>query len=929
MTREKRQGLRLVAVLAGVIIVVLVCIFVVTARIDDRLNQNAEQQVVTYTQQASYTITGRLELVFASMYAFNIESEDPARIEAQLKAFADSYGYTNAYFVNMGGEGISADGKTFTVADLDMPETALSDGRYSYSQTFKNKYGSGARMGQMPLYLDGKQIGALYFEVPLSIFVLPEEIELFDDGGYFILFEEATGEIIDVPKQSSPSESLLGESIYDFLHEKFEESETADYGGAPLLSALFDTDVIADFEASKTVEDESTISFLETWVQDRQNGVISAVVDGVPSYISMVPVNDTSWYVCSIVPFENVRSEMGAVNTAFWFVFFIVALCLALACAMTVMFFQRRLRANHVAMEENLYAALSESIDMAVNLYSPADGVTTPIVAKAASILGYPLHKVLDDPLLENVIELSADGREIFGRVREGDISNLERGEFSLRNPESGQTKWAVYAVEPLRFDGKDQILFVLQDVTTERMVRECMREAMDAAESANRAKSEFLSRMSHDIRTPMNVIAGMLQIAENSAHDEAKINVCLQKIGIASNQLLNLINEVLDFSKIESGKMVLANNPFSLQTLVEDVANMTRIQCDQKELVFLLNCDFDDVTTFEGDTIRLEQIMTNLLTNAVKYTDPGGFVSLAVHVLPEKVPGYRPVEFVVSDNGIGMSKAFQETLFEPFTMEGRSKSQGTGLGMSIVKSAVMLMGGTITVDSEIDKGTTFKVLLNISVKSDAVTGNSLPEQESCEDNTASDVLSSTSEAVEAVEVFEDLSGEVSADEAGAQGACLTPKAPISQDLESQNLERQKLSNKPGEGIHVLVVEDNELNAEIASELLGMAGFTVACAADGQEGVDMFAASSVGEYNVILMDVNMPIMDGYEATRRLRALDRSDAQTVIIVAMSANVFSDDIAKSLAAGMDAHLPKPMKVDRVVQTIYEILGKRTTS
>ena len=194
MTREKRQGLRLVAVLAGVIIVVLVCIFVVTARIDDRLNQNAEQQVVTYTQQASYTITGRLELVFASMYAFNIESEDPAQIEAQLKAFADSYGYTSAYFVNMDGEGISADGKTFTVADLDMPETALSDGRYSYSQTFKNKYGSGARMGQMPLYLDGKQIGALYFEVPLSIFVLPEEIELFDDGGYFILFEEATGE---------------------------------------------------------------------------------------------------------------------------------------------------------------------------------------------------------------------------------------------------------------------------------------------------------------------------------------------------------------------------------------------------------------------------------------------------------------------------------------------------------------------------------------------------------------------------------------------------------------------------------------------------------------------------------------------------------------------------------------------------------------
>lgn len=675
--------------------------------------------------------------------------------------------------------------------------------------------------------------------------------------------------------------------------------------------------------------------------------MFSAVVDGAPSYIAVVPVTGSSWYVCSIVPFENVRSEMGTVNTSFWFVFFIVALCLALVSVLTILFFQRRLRANHVAMEENLYAALSESVDMTVNLYCPFDGSTTPIVAKAVDIIGYALEKVIDDPLLENVIELSEDGRDILRRVREGDISNLERGEFSLRNPETGQTKWAVYAVEPLRFDDKDQILIVIQDVTTERMIRECMREAMDAAESANQAKSEFLSRMSHDIRTPMNVITGMLQIAENSASDEAKVRVCLQKIGIASNQLLNLINEVLDFSKIESGKMALANNPFSLQELVEDVANITRIQCEQKGLSFILNCDCDGVEVFDGDTVRIEQMMMNLLTNAVKYTEPGGWVRLGVQVLPEKVPGYRPIEFMVSDNGIGMSKEFQETLFEPFTMEGRSRSQGTGLGMSIVKSVVMLMGGVITVESDIDQGTTFKVLVALSARGDArrdeiaLPARVRPTSGPAEVGECPGAKAQTPEARSGAARPMAAGAGSGATQSAEAGSGLSQSAEgqltdgastdgtskwIQSTLTREELRQHQVSDLPGKGIHVLVVEDNELNAEIASELLMMKGFSVTCVANGREGVDAFAASAPGEFDVILMDVNMPFMSGHEATRIIRSLERGDAQSVLILALSANVFSDDVAASLAAGMDAHLAKPMKIDQLVQAIYEALEGR---
>lgn len=917
MGREKTQGFKLAATLIGVIVVVLVCIFLATARIDERLNQNAEQQVMTYTHQATYTISGRLELVFSAMYAFNIESEDLNRIEDQLQAFVDSYGFSNAYFANMDGQGITADGYQFDVDDLRVPETALSDGRYSYSPTFKGKDGSGARIGQLPLYIDGKQVGALYVEVPLSMFVLSDELALFNNGGYFVVFDELTGEIIDVPQKNADAKVFLGETIYSFLRDKLQAPEATSY-----------------LEAVDTGgEEEKSLSLLESWITTRQSGVLSAVIDGKPSYVAVVPVAGSSWYVCNIVPFENVRSEMGLVNAAFWFVFFIATLCLVSATVLTILFFQRRLRANHVAMEESLYAALSESIDMAVYLYCPADGTSSPIVAKSADVLSYPINKILDDPLLERVIDLSPDGREILRRVREGDIAELERGEFSLRNPETGQAKWAVFAVEPLHFDGKDQILIVLQDVTTERLVRECMQEAMDAAESANRAKSEFLSRMSHDIRTPMNVVTGMLQIAQKSSFDEAKVRVCLQKIGLASNQLLNIINEVLDFSKIESGKMALANNPFSLPNLIDDVANIVRIQCDQKGLIFLLDCDYDGVVNYEGDTIRLEQLMMNLLTNAVKYTEAGGWVSLGVHVLPEKVSGYRPVEFVISDNGIGMSKEFQETLFEPFTMEGRSQSQGTGLGMSIVKSVVMLMGGVITVESEIDKGTTFKVLVNISAQEGPARdlGDSpLSVREIRQAVAEPFALGATSEllaevdGVNAAQASTDIGAPVKS-EPSAEASAGAEKW-LTEQVTIEELRRHKASEMPGEGVHILVVEDNDLNAEIACELLGMMGFTVTCAVNGQESVDMFQASALREYEVILMDVNMPLMDGYEATRIIRNLDREDAKTVIIMALSANAFSDDVTASLEAGMDGHLSKPMKVDRVVQGIYEVLEQR---
>ncbi|NHM13444.1 hybrid sensor histidine kinase/response regulator [Xiamenia xianingshaonis] len=900
---EKQQNFRLITVLVLAILVVLAAVYAVACLVDDRLTESAEQQVITYTEQAAFTVSGQLALVQAAVDAFAVESGDAESVQPLLNAFCEAYGFSNAYFLDMDGSGCDAAGNPFSIENLPVIETALTRATYSFSDSYANANGQWVRMGQKPLFVKGVQVGALYVEVPMSLFTMPEELAIFGHGGYFILFEGRTGEVIGLPNQALKTPVAPGDSVFDF----FERAQIADVEQADAAGSLFASLRIGETPAPSCYDE------VRAWAADREVGAVGTVMDGVPCYVSVAPVPGSTWTACSVIPIASVRTEEPVINVMYGLVLLIVVFSLVAAGVLTYMLFQRRLRASHIAMEESLYAALSESIDMAVNLYCPADGTTTPIVAKASAILGHPLQAFMDDPRLARAVDLSSEGRLMLQHMREGSISQLNKGEFSLRSPETGLTRWVVYTVEPLSFDGKDQLMLVIQDVTTERTVRECMREAMDAADAASNAKSDFLSRMSHDIRTPMNVIIGMVQIAQNPSSDEAKMRVCLQKIGIASNQLLNLINEVLDFSKIESGKMVLASSPFSLRDIVDGVANVTRIQCEQKRLTFQLTCEYDGIAAFEGDAVRVEQMLTNLLTNAVKYTDEGGRVSLSVRVLPEKVAGYRPVEFVVADNGIGMSEEFQKNLFEPFSMEGRSRSQGTGLGMSIVKSVIVLMGGLITVDSKENVGSTFRVLVNIRV----APSSALPASPADDLAALRPVVLQPSEEAPAAKAeapspaLPKRAGSASAAAALEGGAAAKPPA-------------DKAAARPGEGIHVLVVEDSELSADIACELLSMKGFTYDCARQGQEAVDKFCSAPEGTYDVILMDVHMPVVNGYEATRAIRASGRGDAESVVIVAMSANAFTDDVAASLESGMDAHLCKPMRIDNVVSVVIEQLA-----
>ena len=386
---------------------------------------------------------------------------------------------------------------------------------------------------------------------------------------------------------------------------------------------------------------------------------------------------------------------------------------------------------------------------------------------------------------------------------------------------------------------------------------------AFKAAEAANQSKSDFLANMSHDIRTPMNAIIGITTLIEHNADSPQRVLEYVQKVKASSDHLLGLINDVLDMSKIESGKTVLNNDEFNLEEMLDQLEMAFRQQTNERHQNFTISAPKFAYPWVVGDNIRLLQILNNILSNAVKYTPKGGTIRMEVEENPKDSHKYNRLVFRVSDTGIGMSREFQKHIFESFSREERSVTntiQGTGLGMSIVKNLVDLMGGTIRVESEQGKGSTFEVELTLQI-ADAPTQ--------------------------------------SADERDGRAA------------QEENISLA--------GVKFLCAEDNALNAEILEELLHMEGATCTICENGQKVVEEFERAEPGQYDMILMDVQMPVMDGYTATRTIRNSQNPLGKTIPIFAMTANAFSEDIQHSLDAGMNGHISKPLDMNKLKAVI----------
>ena len=389
--------------------------------------------------------------------------------------------------------------------------------------------------------------------------------------------------------------------------------------------------------------------------------------------------------------------------------------------------------------------------------------------------------------------------------------------------------------------------------------------EALQTAENANKAKTDFLSNMSHDIRTPMNAIIGITSLIRHDAGNKAKVIEYADKIDISSQHLLGIINDVLDMSKIEAGKTVFKYSDFSILDLVQELDTIFHTQIYEKQQTLTIIKENIQHEWVNGDQVHLMQIFSNLLSNAVKYTQEGGEIQFFVEECETKSSVYAKYRFLVSDNGMGMSADFKDTIFDAFTRAESSltnKIQGTGLGMAITKNLVEAMGGTIDVDSELGQGSCFEVLMDLKI---------------AEDRTV---------ALAAQEETDEQDGNIL------------------------------------QGMKFLCAEDNELNAEILTELLKIEGAECTICENGEEILKAFEQSAPGDYDMILMDVQMPVMNGYEATKAIRRSSHELAQTIPIIAMTANAFSEDIQHSLAAGMNAHVSKPVEMKVLEKTIRSI-------
>ena len=505
---------------------------------------------------------------------------------------------------------------------------------------------------------------------------------------------------------------------------------------------------------------------------------------------------------------------------------------------------RRRADAKELAIEsrEQLFSMLVRNADDIYVMFSPDAYEVEYVSPNVEKLLGVSVEAVKN-----NIRALSDSAADPSSDPRIDDIASLEEGEclqvFRERiQARTGERRWYQETLYRESIKGVDKYVLVLSDRTNEQKGSLMLEQALDIARSSNEAKSQFLANMSHDIRTPIDAITA------------------------SSRHLLELINDVLDMSRIESGQMELQERRFDIDDVVGGVEAIIRPQAQAKSQELRIDCSKMKHKAFSGDELRISQILLNLASNAVKYTQEGGSIALVVQELAKTRPSYASVAFTITDDGMGMSPEFVERIFDPFERSEEvsiARIQGTGLGMSITKALIDAMGGIVEVDSEKGRGSSFRVTLELRVVSSA-------------------------------------------------DAC--PPLEVVPESTSYRFE----------GKRFLLAEDNELNAEILIELLGCRGAKVEWAENGEKAIDAFSKHPAGYYDAVFMDVMMPVMNGYEAARALRACSSARSEEVKIVALTANAFAEDVKSALDAGMDAHVAKPVDIDGLACVLGKVCG-----
>ena len=594
-----------------------------------------------------------------------------------------------------------------------------------------------------------------------------------------------------------------------------------------------------------------------------KNGNLEFSINGTGYYMVYGSASFQNWTTLGIAPKAIVNANMNRLQYTTMAVMTGIVGILAVTILLLVVKNNRqklRKKDQQLLAREELFSNLSRNVDDVFLMIDTGTGKVEYISPNVRRILGISPEAVQED----FHVLCSAGGYNC--RSRLDDLMQMEQGtqqewDRAFIHQETGEPRYIHVTGFINAVQGAKKCIVDLSDRTDKHQTTLAVKAALEIAEKASKAKTDFLSNMSHDIRTPMNAIIGITTLMKNELHQPEKLAEHLGKLETSGQLLLGIINDILDMSRIESGKTTLNVEKMNLTQQISQLDSVIRQQAGQRRQTFTVETHVQHENVL-GDSNRLKQVLMNILSNAVKYTPNGGHIRLEIDELTH-TEHYTKYRFVVQDDGIGMSEEFQKTLFEPFTREeksGTNKVQGTGLGMAITKSIVDLMGGTIHVESTTGKGTRFEVVLEfpIDAEADTVQETQVPPEE---EETAS----------------------------------------------------------PLSGMKFLCAEDNAINAEILEMLLEANGASCTICANGQEIVDAFASVKPGDYDMILMDVQMPVMDGLEATRRIRSSENPLGKTIPILAMTANAFLEDMQKSREAGMDEHLSKPVDISALEQTV----------
>ena len=827
--------IRILAVIAALLlgIGILRCFFVFTDFMAHTIYEESTAHLTEIHHQANQTLYNKVSFNWGVMRMWTPyleRAQSDADVSAFLAQAKEEYHFTDFFFVSRDGSYITLDGE----------QGYLDLGR-ALSQLI---------LDQQPIVANS----VVPDKPEIMVFAVPTAKGSYQGFGY---------EAIAITYNNKDLVDSLKISAFEGRGSTFAvlpdgrvvlDSSSADMSGVHNILAMLKNS--AGFT-------EEQIDALQKAFAAGKSGNLEFSINGTGYYMVYGSASFQNWTILGIVPKSVVNANMNRLQyTTMAMMSGIVGMLAVTALLLVVQSNRHKLRKKdqQLLAREELFSSLSHNVDDVFLMIDTETSKVEYVSPNVQRILGISPEAVQED----FHVLCAAGGYNC--RSRLDDLMQMERGTQQEWNrefihQETGESRYIHVTGFINDVQGAKKCIVDLSDRTGEHQTTLAVKAALEIAEKASKAKTDFLSNMSHDIRTPMNAIIGITTLMKNELHEPEKLAEHLGKLETSGQLLLGIINDILDMSRIESGKTTLNVEKMNLPRQISQLDSVIRQQAGQRRQTLTVETHVKHENVL-GDPNRLKQVLMNILSNAVKYTPNGGHVRLEIDELTH-TEHYTKYRFVVQDNGIGMSEEFQKTLFEPFAREeksGTNKVQGTGLGMAITKSIVDLMGGTIHVESTTGKGTRFEVVLEfpIDAEADTVQETQVPPEE---EETAS----------------------------------------------------------PLSGMKFLCAEDNAINAEILEMLLEANGASCTICANGQEIVDAFASVKPGDYDMILMDVQMPVMDGLEATRRIRSSENPLGKTIPILAMTANAFLEDMQKSREAGMDEHLSKPVDISALEQTV----------